>query len=274
MKKDKSFILAFLLVGQGVLLLCCPAFAKNIEQMSMSTTGGASGSDCIFQTLQAVATFESSHHLILNGVCTTLIISAASIVLGTVLGILICKICTSGSQSIKTFVKAYVSLMRAVPVVVVVVIAFYVLVSPLSFNVVLIVCIGFSLSLSAHLSEIFRMGLDSVHEAQMDAALSNGFTEKQAYRYVVMPQVLRRIAPSYQERIAGTFKMAAVVGYSSVHDITNFYGPVTGDCCPGFLPLMIISVGYFAVCWLIGSMLNRVEFFPDAPKRGRKGAAS
>src|SRR3954470_3165307 len=129
---------------------------------------------------------------LLAGWCTTIFISIASLLLSTLIGTAFALLRRSTLLPLRYFGNIYVELIRGTPLLVQILIFFYVVAD--AFHVgnryvagVLILS-GFS---GAYISEIIRAGIESIAESQLESARAIGFTPFQTYRFVIFPQAIR-----------------------------------------------------------------------------------
>ena len=125
---------------------------------------------------------------ILKGLLTTLKISMFSILLGTLLGALLCLILMKGSRFIKGLVKIYTSILRGTPVSLLLLMMYYVVFAKTPFSAEIIAIITYALNMSAHTTELMFATFSSVSKGQLEAARTLGFTGWDTFRLVMLPQ--------------------------------------------------------------------------------------
>lgn len=122
---------------------------------------------------------------------------------------------------------------------------------------------------AAYVSEMFRTSIKSVDKGQQEAGIAGGFTKVQTFIYIVMPQALRQVLPVYKGEFISLVKMASVVGYIAVQDLTKAGDIIRSRTFDAFFPLIMIAVLYFIVSWSLALALDCVGFKLD-PKRNRR----
>lgn len=216
---------------------------------------------------------ENRYLLILDGLKITGIISAFSILFGTLLGAFICFLRMSKYRTLQEFAKIYISLLRGLPVLVLLMLIFYVIFAKVNIDPVLVAIIAFGLNFAAYVSEMFRSAIGSIDKGQTEAGIANGFTRTQTFWYIVMPQAVRQVIPVYKGEIISLVKSTSIVGYIAVQDLTKASDIIRSRTFDAFFPLVMTAILYFAISGLLLALLNSVEKRTD-PKLRRKIKAS
>ena len=104
---------------------------------------------------------------------------------------------------------------------------------------------------------------------QTEAAYSLGYTDRQAFFKVVLPQTMPIIMPSFKGDIVALIKATAVVGYVAVMDLTKMGDIVRSRTYEAFFPLIAVAVIYFILAGLLKFIVSRIEpcFNPKRRKR-------
>lgn len=190
------------------------------------------------------------------GLFYTLIVSALSLLVGTVLGLVTAILAVWGSRPVRVVSRIYVDFFRTTPFLVQLVWIFYVL--PILMGISLsaleagIVALG--LNSGAFLSEIFRGGLVSIARGQHDAAHVLGFSRVQTLRYIIVPQALRRVLPSVANVFISMLKDSSLLSvvavpeltYQAMQEVARTYRPLelyTGLAVVYFLVTYPLSLG-------------------------------
>ena len=211
---------------------------------------------------------ENRWKLILRGVGTTCLITVLSGLLGSVLAFLICIFRRTESGLADLISNIFVRVMQGTPMVVVLMILYYVFLGRLGMKAVWVAVIGFALNLGAYGSEIMRSGIDSIDKGQMEAALALGFTERQAFFDFVFPQAAVHFLPVLRGELISLLKSTAVVGYISIQDLTKMSDIIRSRTYEAFFPLLATALIYFALAWLITRFMKFVLGRVDRRERG------
>lgn len=184
-----------------------------------------------------------------GGILQTVEITAASFVVGAVLGLLLATLRRMRSRIARLPAVAVVEVMRAVPPIVWLFIIFYGIGSgALKLSSFVAAVIGLGLISAAHLSEIYRAGLNAVPSGQWDAARAVALPGPAAYRHVVIPQALVIVVPPMATYAIGLLKDSAMASVIGAHEITFQAVEQTQQTANG--------LGNFAVAGLIYILLS------------------
>jgi polar amino acid transport system substrate-binding protein len=216
---------------------------------------------------------EKRWKILLQGLQTTLIISVASVVIGALLGAVICLMGMSKLKILRIPAHIYISILRGTPVLVLLMMIFYVVFAKVNIEPVAVAIIGFALNFAAYSAEIFRTGIESIDRGQSEAAIAMGFTRAQTFLHIVFPQALRRVVPVLKGDIINLIKMTSVVGYIAVQDLTKAGDLIRSRTFDAFFPLVMIAVLYFLLAWLVIKLIDLIEQRTDRRRQIKGGRA-
>ncbi|MBQ9463066.1 MAG: ABC transporter permease subunit [Bacteroidales bacterium] len=199
---------------------------------------------------------DNRWHYISDGLLETLKISFFSVILGSLLGILLCAMAGSRNKFFNGFVSLYVLLMRGIPMLVLLLFMFYVVFSGSGGKPTLVAIIAFALNFASGASGVFRSSLDSVPRGQTEAGLALGFSRLAAFFRIVLPQAVRKGLASFKGNCVTLVKNTSVVGYIAIVDLTRASDIIRSRTFDAFLPLVIISIIYLILAWAIGKILD------------------
>lgn len=211
---------------------------------------------------------EKRYLLILDGLKLTILISVLSAILGTLIGGVVCFMRMSAGKVLSTIARLYISLLRGTPVLVLLMIIYYIVFASVNINPALVAVIAFGLNFGAYVSEMFRTGIESVDKGQREAGIAGGFTKVQTFIHIIMPQAARHVLPVYKGEFISLVKMTSIVGYIAVQDLTKASDIIRSRTFDAFFPLIMAAVLYLAIAWLLTWALGYVELSVD-PKRKR-----
>ncbi|WP_295391957.1 ABC transporter substrate-binding protein/permease [uncultured Thiodictyon sp.] len=212
--------------------------------------------------------FEQRWRLIADGLWATILISVASTLLGTVLGAVICYLRMSSQPVLRRFGAGYIFLIRGLPVLLLLMLIFYVVFATVNIDPVIVAIIAFGMNFAAYVSEMFRSGIEGVDRGQFEAGIAMGFTRLQGFIHIVMPQATRRILPVYRGEFISLIKMTSIVGYIGVQDLTKAGDLIRSRTFEAFFPLLMVAAIYFLIIWVLGLVLDHIDRRTD-PKRRR-----
>ncbi len=213
---------------------------------------------------------EDRWKLILEGVGTTCAITALTVLFGTILAFLICMFRRIDSILANKICNLYVKLLQGTPILVLLMILYYVVFGKSGLEAIWVAVIGFSLNLGAFGSEIMRSGIEGVDPGQREAALALGYTENQAFFKFIFPQASLRFLPVYRGEIISLLKNTSIVGYIAIQDLTKMSDIIRSRTFEAFFPLIVTAVIYFILAWIISMILARLLILID-PRRKKKG---
>ena len=199
---------------------------------------------------------EQRYRMILEGLQVTLLITLCSVILGTLLGGLVCWVRMSRHAWLQRLAKIYIDLMRGTPVLVLLMLMYYVFMAPLGTTGVVVAIVTFGLNTSAYIGEMLRSGIESIDKGQREAGLALGYTPRQVFMRIILPQVVRKIMPVYLGEVISLLKGTSIVGYIAVMDMTRASDLIRSRTFDAFFPLIVTAAIYFLVAWLIGLLFN------------------
>jgi len=217
---------------------------------------------------------ENRYLLLWDGLKTTFIISALSILFGTIVGGAVCFMRMARSPLLSVPARIFIAVLRGVPVVVLLMLIFYVVFASVNVSPVFVAVVAFGLNFAAYAAEIFRTGIESIERGQTEAGLSMGFSRVATFRLVIMPQMVRRILPVYKGEVISIVKMTSIVGYIAVMDLTKASDIIRARTFDAFFPLVLVAVLYFLISYLLIALMDWGERRTDPRRKFRKVAAS
>ena len=247
------------------------ALKKNIASYSHEnqTTNGPTFFTSILNSFQSNIIQEKRYLLILDGLKTTIIISILATIFGTLLGGIICFLRMSKNKLLNIPAKIYISILRGTPVLVILMIIFYVVFASVNINPIIVATIAFGMNCGAYAAEIFRSGIEGIEKGQMEAGIAMGFNKIKTFIYIILPQTVRRILPIYKGEIITLVKMTSIVGYIAVQDLTKASDIIRSRTFDAFFPLIMIAILYFLISLILIHILDYLEKITD-PKYKRK----
>lgn len=270
MKKTSYWLLALFF-----LLLSCASGCAKQETLQMATIARSSS---IFQSFTEGfhnnIILENRYLIILDGLKTTLIISFFSVLFGTLLGAGVCFMRMSLHKWLRRFASVYISLMRGVPVLVLLMIMYYVVFGNANVSPILVAVLAFGMNFAAYVSEMFRAAIESIDRGQTEAGIAGGFTKIQTFVYIIMPQAVRRVLSVYKGEVISLVKMTSIVGYIAVQDLTKASDIIRSRTFDAFFPLVMTAVLYFSISALLLQLLNQFEQRTDPRRQQRHVARS
>ncbi|MBR5089496.1 MAG: ABC transporter permease subunit [Ruminiclostridium sp.] len=225
---------------------------------SPQNAGNVGFLDSIVSSFEKNFIREDRWKLILEGIGTTCFITVMSALLGSVLAFLVCMFRRTGSRLANAISNIYVKLLQGTPVVVLLMILYYVILGKSGLEAVWVAIIGFTLNFGAYASEVMRSGIESIDGGQREAALALGYNENQAFFRFIFPQAAVRFLPVYKQEIVSLLKSTSIVGYIAIQDLTKMSDIIRSRTYEAFFPLIATAIIYFILAWVISLILKLV----------------
>ena len=199
---------------------------------------------------------EDRYRMILDGLQVTLLITLCAAVLGTLLGGLVCWMRMSRRRWLQQVARVYIDLMRGTPVLVLLMLMYYVVMAPVDATGIVVAIVTFAMNTAAYISEMLRTTIQGIDRGQTEAGLALGFTPRQTFFKIVLPQVVKAVMPVYQGEVVSLLKGTSIVGYIAVSDMTRASDLIRSRTFDAFFPLIVTALIYFLMAWLIGLLLQ------------------
>lgn len=212
---------------------------------------------------------EERWKMVLSGLVVTIIISSFSLIFGTLLGSFICLMRRSKNRILSIVAKLYIRVIQGTPIVVMLMLLYYVIFGHVNIDAIFVSIIGFSMNFSAYTSEMFRTGIDAVDKGQLEAAVAGGFSKWQIFRLITLPQAAKHILPVYKGEFISMVKMTSIVGYIAVQDLTKASDIIRSRTFDAFFPLIATAILYFIITYIFILVLNIIELKIDQKRRKR-----
>ena len=203
---------------------------------------------------------EGRYMFVVEGVAITLVISFFSLLFGTLAGMLITwRTRVSRFSGVwHRFMEVFGKIIHGIPLLVLLLLMYYLVLSHVVMSGIMVSIITFSIYFTYVSAEIFISGLKTVTRGQREAAASLGFTPYQTFRYVTLPQALKRIVPYFESEMTTLIKETSLVGFIAIVDLTRASDVIQSITFNAYLPLLLISGIYFLIIWLAGKGLAKL----------------
>ena len=201
--------------------------------------------------LYAILIQGGSWKTILGGLWVTVQISVLALVLGTLLGALICLLRTRKNPVIRGIASVYIAVLRGTPVLMLLLLLYYGVFARSRLAPVTVAVLTFGLNVSAHVAELLRSALGASDRGQAEAARTLGFSAWDTFRLITLPQVLRIAKPVYQSTIVNLIQWTSVVGYVTITDLTRVINNTASRTMQPMLTIIIGMLIYLALSYII-----------------------
>ena len=213
---------------------------------------------------------ENRWKLFLKGIGTTMLITVLSVLFGTILGFAVFMLCRNGNPAANFITRFFVWLVQGMPVVVLLMILYYIIFGRVNISGAAVSVVGFTLVFGSAVYGMLRAGVGAIDKGQLEAAYALGYTNRKAFFRVILPQALPHFMPAYKGEITALIKATAVVGYVAVQDLTKMGDIVRSRTYEAFFPLIAVAVIYFILAAILTFLVNRIEIRIDPKRRSKK----
>ncbi len=220
---------------------------------------------------------EDRWKFITSGLKNTLLITFCAVLIGVILGIIVAIIRSSYDKTaqdmrkgfkksvfsaLNGICKIYLTVIRGTPVVVQLMIMYYIIFST-SRNSVLVAVLAFGINSGAYVAEIVRSGIMSIDPGQFEAGRSLGFNYIYTMWYIIIPQAFKNILPALANEFIVLLKETSVAGYVTIRDLTMGGNIIRASTYSPFMPLIAVALIYLILVifftWLVSKLERRLR---------------
>ncbi len=199
-----------------------------------------------------------------NGLSNTILITFFAVILGMAIGFLIAIIRATHDKTGKLrilnfFAKIYLTVIRGTPVVVQLLIIYFVIFARVPINKILVAVMAFGFNSGAYVAEIVRSGIMSVDPGQFEAGSSLGLSYTKTMSYIVLPQAFKNVLPSLANEFIVLLKETSVAGYIAVQDLTKGGDTIRSETYEPFLPLIAVALIYLVIVMILTHFVSKLE---------------
>lgn len=201
---------------------------------------------------------------ITDGLKVTLLVTVFAVLIGVVLGFLIAIIRTTHDKTgklkiLNAICKVYLTVIRGTPVVVQLMIIYFIIFGSVDISKVIVAIIAFGINSGAYVAEIFRSGIMSIDNGQFEAGRSLGFNYAQTMMYIVMPQAFKNVLPTLCNEFISLLKETSVSGYIALQDLTKGGDIIRSRTYDAFMPLIAVALIYLAMVMIFTKLVSILE---------------
>ena len=201
---------------------------------------------------------------LVNGLKVTLTITFFALIIGVVLGVLVAIVRSTYDKTGKLKIlnlicKVYLTVIRGTPVVVQLLIIYFIIFGSVDINKTLVAVMAFGFNSGAYVAEIFRSGIMSIDDGQFEAGRSLGFNYAQTMFYIIMPQAFKNVLPALGNEFIVLLKETSVSGYIALEDLTKGGDIIRSRTYDAFMPLIAVAVIYLVMVMIFTKLVNMLE---------------
>jgi polar amino acid transport system substrate-binding protein len=229
----------------------------------------------VAESFQKTFVREDRWKLIIDGIGITMLISISAATLGSLCGFGLYMLSRSDVKVIRAmsrgFAKGYSRVIAGTPVVVILMILFYVVFGKVrDMSGVIVAIIGFTLTFGSFVYDHMTVSVGSVDRGQIEAAYALGYTKNKTFFRIVFPQAMSIFLPSYCGQAVELIKATAVVGYIAVNDLTKMGDIIRSNTYEAFFPLIATAIIYFILTWILSLLLGFVKLRFEPQRRSKE----
>ena len=201
---------------------------------------------------------------ITDGLFNTLRITFFAVLIGILLGFLIAVVRSTYDKTHKLGIlnalcKVYLTVIRGTPVLVQLLIIYFVVFGSVKIDKTLVAVIAFGINSGAYVAEIFRSGIMSIDNGQFEAGRSLGFNYPHTMFYIVMPQAFKNVLPALGNEFIGLLKETSVAGYIAIQDLTKGADIIRSRTYSAFMPLIAAALIYLVLVMVFTFFVQKLE---------------
>jgi polar amino acid transport system permease protein len=196
---------------------------------------------------------------LVDGLLFTLKISGVSLVLAFAIGLVTALLRLSNSFMGRAVARVYLEIIRNTPLVVQLFVVYFILAPILGMERFISAVLALSLFEGAYASEVFRGGIVSIQKGQWQAAYSLGLGTVDTYRFVILPQAVRRILPPLTSQAVSLIKDSALVSMVSLTDLTMMAQISISESFLTFEIWFVTAAMYLAITVTLSLIVSRME---------------
>ena len=218
----------------------------------------------ILKSIQLNLIKDNRYMYIVDGFKNTMIITIFATLLGIFLGLIVALVRTTYDNTKKLKIlngicNVYITVIRGTPVVIQLMILFFCIFTSREVSGVMIAIIGFGINSGAYVAEVFRSGLMSIEQGQMEAGRSLGLSYLDTMKYIIIPQAFKVVLPTLGNEFIVLIKETSVAGYVAVQDLTKGGDIIRSRTYDAWTPLLIVAGIYLILTCVFSAFVKKLE---------------
>ena len=209
---------------------------------------------------------QNGYVRVLEGLKNTLIIAVLGLLIGIIIGTLIATVRVIPKYKLlprilNGFCSFYVGLFRGTPIVVQLLVFYYVMLPLMGLNItgVQVAILVFGLNSGAYISEIMRSGILSVDHGQMEAGRAVGLSFGTTMAKIVIPQAVKNILPTLGNEFIALVKETSVVSFVGAADLYVAFNYIGSNSYEFMVPYLVMAVIYILLVLIISAGIKIME---------------
>ena len=217
---------------------------------------------------------DDRYMLLLKGLGNTFLVTLGATLLGILLGVIVALVRSAYDKTItgmhpgpgkfilsffNKISSMYLTVIRGTPVLVQLMIAYFVIFAPWAKHKTLIAIIAFGINSGAYVAEIIRSGIMSIDNGQFEAGRSLGFNYAQTLIYIIIPQAFKNVLPALANEFIVLIKETSVSCYIGLHDLTKGGEIIRSRTYTAFMPLLAVALIYLVIVMFFSRLVTLLE---------------
>ncbi len=202
--------------------------------------------------------------IMLDGLGVTFQITVFALIMGIVIGFLVAIVRSTYDKTgkmkfLNAICKVYITVIRGTPVVVQLLIIYYVIFGSVDIDKTLTAVLAFGINSGAYVAEIVRSGIMSIDPGQFEAGRSLGFSYPQTMWYIITPQAFKNILPALANELIALIKETSVAGYIALNDLTRAGYIIRSRTFSAMMPLLAVALVYLIIVMVLTKLIGILE---------------
>lgn len=207
---------------------------------------------------------DSRWEYLTQGLLNTLVITLFAVFLGVAIGFIVAIIRSTYDKTGKwkfanLICKIYLTIIRGTPVLVQLLIIYYVIFQTVNISKILVAIIAFGINSGAYVAEIVRSGIMSIDKGQLEAGRSLGLGYFSTMKSIVMPQAFKNVLPALGNEFIVLLKETSVAGWIGINELTRGGDIIRSNTYEAFFPLIAVAIIYLVIVMIFTSLINKLE---------------
>ena len=207
---------------------------------------------------------ENRWLLMLKGLGITLEVTFFAVLMGIAIGFIIAIIRSTNETTgklkfLNAICKVYLTVIRGTPVIIQLLIVYFVIFASVDVNKVVAAVIAFGINSGAYVAEIVRSGIMSIEKGQFEAGRSLGLNYVQTMTTIVLPQALKNVLPALGNEFIVLLKETSVSGYIALKDLTKAADTIRSRTYEAFFPLLAAAFIYLVFVMMFSAGVTKLE---------------
>lgn len=263
--KKALAVITVVVAGALILSFAVPAFAQGASSAQGGFFQGiAEGFKTLEEDVYNVLIHNDNYKHITNGLWVTIYITFFALIIGLILGFLVAIIRSTHDKTgkfgiLNAICKLYLTIIRGTPVIVQLLVIYYLWLSPSGVSAELTAIIAFGVNSGAYVAEIFRSGIMSIDNGQFEAGRSLGFSYTKTMIYIIMPQAFKNVLPTLANEFIVLLKETSVASFIAVKDMMKGANALVGFTYNMNIPYLTVALIYLVLVLLLQKGVSILE---------------